>query len=586
MQSNPAAEQTNSPSGRRPTSHRPVHVADRILLFLLPILLACLLPRVLTGDLRFQDVTSESGILFHHAASKQPPKYLVEAMGAGVALIDYDGDGLWDLYFVNGADLSSVSEVKGPAKAAERFWNRLYKNQGDWRFEDVTESAGVAGRGYGMGAAVADYDGDGDSDLFVTNFGPDLLYRNDGSGKFTEVSAAAGVAGGGWSAGAAFGDFDNDGHLDLFVAQYLNWSFETSKPCGEGRPDRLSYCHPREFGPVAHKVYRNLGDGRFEDASVRMGVADHPGKGLGVALNDFDGDGWVDVFVANDSYPQQLFLNQRGARFEEVAIPLGAAYDAEGRDYAGMGVVWRDYDGDLRPDLLVNALGRQGYWLYRHLGNRFEPVSEVSGIASLSELRSGWGMGLVDFDNDGWRDLLVGQGHVMDDIERSDEALAHEEPMLLARNLFGRFFDTSSKAGPSFERRLAARGAAFGDLDGDGKVDAVVSVNDGEALILRNQSDAGHSITLRLEGAGSNRDAIGASVRVRTGDGREQRGFRASAGSYLSSNADDLHFGLGESGRAERVQVSWPDGSTQTISGQGGGLIVIRQPAADGKAPR
>ena len=554
------------------------------LLVRLPLI--CLLPCVLNADLRFRDVSGESGVAFHHAAAKQPPKFLVETMGAGVALIDYDSDGLWDLYFVNGADLSNVSEAKGPEKAAERFWNRLYRNLGDWRFEDVTKSAGVAGRGYGMGAAVADYDGDGDPDLFVTNFGPDLLYRNEGSGRFTEVSAAAGITGGGWSAGAAFGDFDNDGHLDLFVAQYLDWGFETSKPCGEGRPSRLSYCHPREFDPVTHRVYRNLGDGRFEDASDRMGVADHPGKGLGVALNDFDGDGWVDVFVANDSYPQQLFINKRGARFEEVAIPLGAAYDSEGRDYAGMGVVWQDFDGDLRPDLLVNALGRQGYWLYRHLGDRFESASELSGVAALSELRSGWGMGLVDFDNDGWRDLLVGQGHVMDDIEHSDEALAHEEPMLLARNLFGRFFDISSKAGPAFERRLAARGVAFGDLDGDGRVDAVVSVNDGEALILRNQSDAGRSITIRLEGAGSNRDAIGASVRVRTEDGREQHGFRASAGSYLSSNADDLHFGLGDSGRAERVQVSWPDGSTQAISGAAGGLIVVRQPAADGKARR
>ena len=547
------------------------------------MLLVCLVPGILTADLRFQDVSRESGITFRHAASKQPEKFLVEAMGAGVALIDYDGDGSLDVYFVNGADLSRVTEDAGPSKAADLYWNRLYRNRGDWRFEDVTEAAGVAGRGYGMGAAVADYDGDGDSDLFVTNFGPDRLYRNEGTGRFTDVSRAAGIRGGGWSTGAAFADFDNDGRLDLFVAQYLDWSIEENKPCGEGRPNRLSYCHPREFGPVTHKVYRNLGNGRFEDTSTQMGLADHPGKGLGVALNDFDSDGWVDIFVANDSYPQQLFLNRRGAKFEEVAIQLGAAYDSEGRDYAGMGVAWQDFDGDLRPDLLVNALGRQGYWLYRHEGDRFETASELSGIAALSELRSGWGMGFVDFDNDGWKDLLVGQGHVMDDIGYSDEALAHAEPLLLARNLFGKFFDVSLKAGSAFQRPLPARGVAFGDLDADGRVDAVINVNDGEALILRNESDAGRSITVRLEGAGSNRDAIGSTVTVRTQNGTEQSAFRANAGSYLSSSSDDLHFGLAKDNPTERIQVLWPDGSSQAISGQEGNLLVIRQPAAVGE---
>lgn len=548
------------------------------------MLLVCLVPGVLRADLRFQDVTSESGVTFHHAASKQPEKFLVEAMGAGVALIDYDGDGYLDIYFVNGADLAQATENASPSKAAGLYWNRLYRNRGDWQFEDVTEAAGVAGRGYGMGATVADYDGDGDSDFFVTNFGPDLLFRNEGAGKFTEVSRAAGIRGGGWSTGAAFADFDNDGRLDLFVAQYLDWSIEENKPCGEGRPDRLSYCHPREFGPVTHKVYRNLGNGHFEDTSAQMGLADYPGKGLGVALNDFDGDGWVDIFVANDSYPQQLFLNRRGARFEEVAVHLGAAYDSEGRDYAGMGVAWKDVDGDLRPDLLVNALGRQGYWLYRHEGDRFETASELSGITALSQLRSGWGMGFVDFDNDGWKDLLVGQGHVMDDIGYSDEALAHAEPLLLARNLFGRFFDVSQKAGPAFQRPLAARGVAFGDLDADGRVDAVINVNDGEALVLRNESDAGRSITVRLEGTGSNRDAIGATVSVRTHDGTEQNAFRANAGSYLSSSSDDLHFGLAKDNSTERIQVLWPDGASQTISGQAGNLIVIRQSAAVGEA--
>ena len=354
-------------------------------------------------------------------------------------MLDFDGDGLLDVYFVNGADLVGLKRGVRDAKSDQRYWNRLYRNTGNWRFEDVTEQAGVAGRGYGMGAAVGDYDADGDPDLFVSSFGPDTLFRNEGDGSFREVSSYAGIEGLGWSSGAAFLDFNGDGWLDLFVASYLEWSFETSRPCGEFLPDRRSYCHPRVFAPARHALYRNLGDGRFEDVSAAVGIAAHAGKGLGVAVNDFEGNGWVDIFVANDSYPQQLFRNIDGTHFEEVAVNTGAAFDAEGQEYAGMGVVWDDYNRDQRPDVLVNALGRQGYWLYRNDGIRFEPVSDTSGITSLSELRSGWGMGLVDFDNDGWRDLVVGQGHVMDDIGLSDEALAHKEPLLVARNLFRAF---------------------------------------------------------------------------------------------------------------------------------------------------
>ena len=379
------------------------------------------------------------------------------------------GDGRLDLYFVNGADLSDPLGTGRLGKTQPQYWNRLYRNLGEWRFQDVTEQALVAGRGYGMGAAVADYDGDGNPDLFVTNFGQDTLFRNQGDGTFREVSREAGIAGDGWSSGAAFLDYDNDGHLDLFVARYLDWTFENTVPCGAFLPDRRSYCHPRQFGPVEHVLYRGLGDGSFEDVSESTNIASYPGKGLGVAVNDYDEDGWVDIFVANDSYPQQLFRNVRGNHFVEVAVQTGAAYDAEGRDYAGMGVVWEDYDGDSMPDLLVNALGRQGYWLYRNTRGSFEPVSDETGIATLSELRSGWGMGLVDFDNDGWRDLLVGQGHVMDDIGDSDPELAFEEPMMIARNLFGRFYDISGRAGPAFGDPVAARGVAFGDLDGDGK---------------------------------------------------------------------------------------------------------------------
>ena len=527
----------------------------------------------------FEEIADEAGVRFRHAASRTPAKYLVETMGAGAALLDYDGDGLLDIYFVNGADLSNPARLGGGAKSAPRYWNRLYRNLGGLRFEDVTQKAGVKGSGYGMGVAAADYDNDGDTDIFVSNFGPDTLLRNEG-GRFRDVSREAGIGGEGWSSGAAFFDYDGDGRLDLFVASYLDWSFARNRPCGDALPARRSYCHPRLFGAAAHTLYRNIGGGRFTDVSARSGIAAFPGKGLGVAVGDYDEDGRPDVFVANDSYPQQLFRNAGGGRFADVAVEAGIAYDAEGRDYAGMGVAWSDYDGDGRADILVNALGRQGYWLYRNVGGAFETASERTGLAALAELRSGWGMGLADFDNDGWRDLFVAQGHVMDDIAFSDPALAHREPLLLARNLFGRFFDASRRGGEVFARRYAARGAAFGDLDNDGRIDVAVNVNDGPALVLRNTTrEAGKSLRIRLEGGKSNRDAIGAAVTLRIAEQVRLTAFRGSGGSYLSSSAGDLHFGLGRRDCCESVEVRWPDGSRQSIPGPQDASLAIRQPS-------
>ena len=517
------------------------------------------------AEIRFVDVTVESGVSFRHEPSKSNRKYLIEAMGSGVAVLDFDRDGSLDLYFVNGAAIAPGSPGELPSKDHQRYWNRLYRNLGNGEFQDVTAEAGVAGLGYGMGVAAADYNGDGFTDLFVTNFGPDLLFRNEGDGRFSEVAATSGIGGDGWSSGAAFSDFDRDGDLDLIVAGYLEWSFDLSRPCGVALPERRSYCHPRVFRSTAHTLYRNLGDGTFENDSVRGGLAEHPGKGLGVAVNDANNDGWPDIFVANDSYPQQLFLNRGKGVFQESAIQTGVAFDEEGREFAGMGVAWEDFDGDNAPDLLVNALGRQAYWIFRNLGEEFEPVSELSGLKALSELRSGWGMGLVDFDNDGWRDLLVGQGHVMDDISLSDGALAHEEPLMLARNLHGRFFDVSHRAGPALQQRWAARGIAFGDLDADGRVDTVISTNDGPAVILRNESSEAAWVSVSTESRGANRATIGARVCVVPTTGREQCAFQGTAGSYLSASSTPLHFGLGSAQGLERITVDWPDGTRQEL---------------------
>ena len=317
---------------------------------------------------------------------------------------------------------------------------------------------------------------------------------------------------------------------------------------------------------------------KFEDISKAAGISAHPGKGLGVALGDYDADGWVDIFVANDSLPQQLFRNVGGKRFDEVGVDAGMAYDADGRDFAGMGAAFEDYDNDGRPDLFVNALARQSYWLFRNRGGEFESTTKSSGLGALTDLHSGWGTGLVDFDNDGWRDLFVAQGHVMDDIEWSDPSLSYHEPFLLLKNLFGRFFDVSRTAGPAFREPIAGRGAAFGDLDNDGRIDIVVNANGRRAVVLRNVTEStNHWLGVRLVGEG-NREIRGARVRIETSSGRIQEAFVGSAGSYLSASDMRIHFGLGKETSVAKLQVIWPGAEAQTIKDvKGDQHLTVRQ---------
>ncbi len=487
-------------------------------------------------------------------------------MVGGVAMLDYDGDGRMDLYFVNGAAISDpMPPGKRPDKSDRRFWNRLYHNNSDGTFTDVTERANVAGKSYGMGVAVGDYDNDGRSDIYLTGLDGNILYHNNGDGTFTDVTDRAGVAGGGWSASAAFLDYDRDGKLDLIVARYLNWSFADNPYCGEKRENYRAYCHPDHFKPITHLLYHNNGDGTFTDVSAKAGFAASPGKGLGVVINDFDRDGWPDILVANDSSAQQLFRNRHDGTFEETGLIAGIGYDEDGKPFAGMGTDAGDYDHDGWPDVFINALANQRYALFHNIRGGFEYSSGSSGVASATQKHSGWGAKFIDYDNDGWLDLFVAQGHVMDNIQLTQPALRYKEAPLLLRNNRGKFADVSAQSGDAFLRPIAARGAAFGDLDNDGWIDVAISVKDGPAMILRNRGGDNHWLTIRAVGRTSNRDGIGATVRLVADDGTEQSVYITCSGSYMSSNDGRAHFGLGAAKSVRLVEILWPGRIVQKV---------------------
>jgi hypothetical protein len=502
-------------------------------------------------------------------------------MGAGVAMFDYDNDGYQDLFFVNGARLlDPMPSGASPDKSDPRFWNRLYRNNHDGTFTDVTEKAGLHGSLYGMGVATGDYDNDGHTDLLVSNFGGNTLFRNNGDGTFTDVTKKAGVGGSGWCAGACFVDYDRDGLLDLIVTRYLDWDVAKNVYCGSHRPGYRSYCHPDQFGAVSCLVYHNNGDGTLKDVSKACGIAASPGKALGIAMNDFDRDGWPDILVANDSFPQQLFRNNRDGTFSEVALESGLAFDQDGKTFAGMGVDFADYDNDGWPDAFVNSLANQRYALFRNNKGNFDDVSDSVGISEITMPHSGWGAKMIDYDNDGWRDIFVAQGHVMDNIELTDPSLRYLEPPLLMKNNAGKFRNVSQESGPAFRVPLSARGAAFGDLDNDGCVDIAINCNDGPAVILRNQGGTGnHWLLINLVGSVSNRDGFGARVRMISERGLEQHALVSSAGSYLSASDKRVHFGLGASRKVRLLEINWPSGVVQQINSvDADQIITVHEP--------
>jgi hypothetical protein len=511
----------------------------------------------------FRENAAERGARFVTEPSRTERKHQPETMVSGVALLDYDGDGWLDIYAVNGATMPGLE------KSDPSLYNRLFRNRGDGSFVDVTAEAGVRGRGYDMGVAAADYDNDGDADLFVAGLRANTLYRNRGDGTFEELTAEAGLAepdpdyGTLWAVSAAFFDYDKDGWLDLFVSNYCVWDPKTEPICN--RPEAPDYCHPDGYEGLPNSLFRNDGDGTFTDVSAETGVRAHVGKGMGLGVADYDRDGWPDVFVSNDNWRAFLFRNRGGERFEEIGLTAGVGYVETGDEISGMGADAQDFDNDGRFDIFQTALDGETMPLFRNLGDgTFEDYTSEAGLVVATLATTGWSNGMVDFDNDGWRDLFVaGGGVVAPDGDFGDRAARPNTVYASLGN--GRFDDVSGSAGKSFARRAVHRGAAFGDLDNDGRVDAVVTALEAPMEIWQNVSPASnHWLLVRTIGSRSNRDGVGAELRLETASGVRYGHVNTAVG-YSSASDPRVHFGLGADAVVDRLEIAWPSGVVQIL---------------------
>jgi hypothetical protein len=513
------------------------------------------------------DVARSLGIDFRLENSPTTQKYLPETMGGGVAVFDYDNDGRLDIFFTNGAQIDDpMPEGKKAEKTSPRYYNRLFHQNVDGTFTDVTERAGVAGSGYSMGVAVGDYDNDGFEDLFVTGLDRTILYHNNGDGTFTDVTAKSGTATSGWSASAGFFDYDNDGKLDLFVDRYLDWSFATNLPCGSAATGR-QYCHPLTYKGVTSVLYHNNGDGTFTDVSEKAGIARFRGRGLGVAFADYDNDGWTDVYVANDSTQSFLYHNNGDGTFTESAIVAGVAYNEDGNTFAGMGTDFADYDNDGLPDLVVTDFVNDKYMLFRNRGKGiFASCTDESGLGRASQVSTGWGVKWIDIDNDGWKDLYAAQGHIDDGMFGTSQVLTYRQKPMLLRNDKGRLTPWPGSPGRTFAASWIGRGAAFGDLDNDGAID-IVTVNIGQAayVLHNNAGKRNHWIGIKTQGTVSNRDGIGSRIKIVGASGLTQYYAVNTAGSYLSASDRRVLAGLGTDGVVSLIEVRWPSGTVQRV---------------------
>jgi enediyne biosynthesis protein E4 len=518
------------------------------------------------SPIRFEDITAQSGLQFFTDSSPTPNKNQPETMVSGVGLIDYDNDGYLDIFFINGAAIPSLK------KESPKYYNRLFHNNHDGTFTDVTEKAGLIGDGYDMGVAIGDFDNDGWEDIFVASVTKNHLYRNNHDGTFTDVTDKAGVGSPMykgekmWAAAAGWVDYNNDGKLDLFVSNYCRWAVNKDPVCLSGGRLR-AYCHPKFYEPLPSTLYRNNGDGTFTDVSDETGISKKLGKGMGVAFNDYDGDGYIDIFVANDNMPNSLFHNIAGKRFEEMAMDAGVAYPENGKAVSGMGAEFRDLDNDGLPDIWHTATELETFPLFHNRGNGiFIDETGRSGLARPTLEMSGWSNGVADFDNDGLKDLFVARGNVLDNIaEFSNRTYA--EPNSIFRNL-GKmnFEEVTAQAGPAMQVSEPYRGAVIGDLFNDGHMDLVVTVLNGNARILRNvTANYNNWIAFTLVGTKSNSMAIGAQVKITTGDGKSQYDVVSTSAGYGASRDPRPHFGLGPFKTVKQVEIRWPSGVHQVL---------------------
>ena len=524
--------------------------------------------------IRFKEIAASSGLRFELRNGATGQFHQIELTGGGVAVLDYNNDGCTDIFFTNGAAIPSLRKT-GP-----EFYNRLFRNNCDMTFTDVTAEAGLAGEGYSTAVAIGDFDNDGYPDIFVAGVKRNILYHNLGNGRFADDTARAGVAGTDarfgsmWAVSAGWLDYDNDGWLDLFISNYVVWDAGAEPRCGT--PERQFYCHPKAYPGLPGQLFHNNHDGTFTDVSSASGIGRHIGKGMGVAFADIDGDGLTDIFVANDSVRNFLFRNQGNGTFQEIGLEAGVALREDGFAIAGMGGDFRDFDNDGKPDLVVSGILNDSFLLFHNMGGArgFEDYSQRTGLLMGTRQFTGWSLGMYDFDNDGWKDLFFALSH----LSQLDRYLGRNSalPNRVFRNVEGkRFDDVSAEAGPDFQQAAMHRGVAFGDFDNDGRMDAVVSVVNGPAKLFRNVTGGeSHWLAIRLRGRRSNRQGLGAVVHVHLEDGRDLYNHATTSVGYACSSEALVRFGLGASRVAQRIEIRWPGGGVQQIAGVAADRIV------------